>query len=323
MMLPYAGISEPIRVYYDGPNNRSRTEYYHGQDVMIYRPDMFQFGTEFVIIPETYDAVLNIRSCVQLNGSSDSTTSLQSIIPDMSLFQLAGHASRLGIDCQDWVYNYTDMGRTNVHHFYISVATKAPVQLHMMGYDFLLGSHYDEYVLNFLTWTPGPIANSSVFDAPDMTCGNFPGPGSMATSRGALGLLEDAAGEESETQAQFTAFAAAHGKTYGSPQEQRTRLHNFRNNLRYINSMNRRHMSYSLAVNHLADLHESELRAMRGSVSSPRAAAPKYVSKPGRPDSLDWRTSGAVSPVKDQGICGSCWSFATAQTIESALFLKT
>ena len=66
----------------------------------------------------------------------------------------------------------------------------------------------------------------------------------MATSRGALGLLEDAAGEESvgrclqlcnccqETQARFTEFAAAHGKTYGSPQEQRTRLHAFRNNLR-------------------------------------------------------------------------------------------
>lgn len=37
------------------------------------------------------------------------------------------------------------------------------------------------------------------------------------------------------------------------------------------------------------------------------------------PESLDWREMGAVSPVKDQGSCGSCWAFAPTATMESAL----
>jgi len=40
-------------------------------------------------------------------------------------------------------------------------------------------------------------------------------------------------------------------------------------------------------------------------------------------EGIDWRELGGVTPVVDQGNCGSCWAFAAVATLESANFLKT
>lgn len=41
------------------------------------------------------------------------------------------------------------------------------------------------------------------------------------------------------------------------------------------------------------------------------------------PDTMDWRKEGKVSGVKDQGSCGSCWTFSTVACLESRSLIKT
>jgi len=40
------------------------------------------------------------------------------------------------------------------------------------------------------------------------------------------------------------------------------------------------------------------------------------------PASVDWIAAGAVNPIKNQGQCGSCYSFGSTAVVEAALFIN-
>ncbi len=154
-----------------------------------------------------------------------------------------------------------------------------------------------------------------------------------------LGLAPSAAGAAYT----FEDFKADFGKAYPSPREEARRRSVFEARLREIESHNaaaaRGEISWTQRVNQFSDVPRDEFRDSHGWVSPRRLAAagggqayveadpdfrvPADFKLEDLPTAVDWRTKGVVSPVKNQGMCGSCWAFSSTENIESHVALAT
>ncbi|CAK4327403.1 hypothetical protein Ae201684P_004764 [Aphanomyces euteiches] len=96
----------------------------------------------------------------------------------------------------------------------------------------------------------------------------------------------------------------------------------FRENAKLVASHNAQKRSYTLELNAFADTPWDEFKRYYLGANSPQNCSATHnsrlnVANGDVPEAMDWRQWGAVSPVKDQGKCGSCWTFSTTGCLES------
>eukprot|EP00051_Salpingoeca_urceolata_P026708 m.478291 g.478291 ORF g.478291 m.478291 type:complete len:343 (-) comp21101_c0_seq1:470-1498(-) len=129
----------------------------------------------------------------------------------------------------------------------------------------------------------------------------------------------------------FQAFEVKFARRYSTTEERNRRHAIFSANLAKIEAHNTRFAaglsSYEMGINEFADLTSEEFFGARtmptGLLGAPSTDNTVYLPKIAANSSVDWREKGAVTKVKNQGQCGSCWAFSTTGSIEGRYEIAT
>lgn len=119
--------------------------------------------------------------------------------------------------------------------------------------------------------------------------------------------------DDSAMVARHEMWMAQYGRVYKDAAEKARRFEVFKANAAFIESFNAGSHKFWLGVNQFADLTNEEFRATKNNkgfnpsaVRVPTGFRYENLSLDALPATVDWRTKGAVTPIKDQGQCGKC-----------------
>jgi len=124
----------------------------------------------------------------------------------------------------------------------------------------------------------------------------------------------------------FHQWTLKHGVSFKSEFEKLKRQSIFIENIRRIEEHNAGDHSYEMEINEFAAMDDEEFYAQYLLPTPQNCSATQSkkhdLQSSNMPKSRDWRTSGIVSPIKNQKRCGSCWAFSTIAAMEAHMVLK-
>merc|ERR1719171_3048858 len=120
-------------------------------------------------------------------------------------------------------------------------------------------------------------------------------------------------------------FKATYKKKYDSDADEEARYKLFQESKVRVAKLNEANGQPAFGINWMSDRYEDEkykkgLRKPEGFVPT---APVRMATLARNPKSIDWRLTDAITAVKNQGQCGSCWAFSATEAVESQLTVST